>query len=171
MIKIITGIGSRETPQHILAEMTKIGVWCKKNKVILRSGHADGADYAFEQGAQESCIAFVPWKTFNAKLKSKAKLIVPAFTAQMTATVHKYHPAPEKLSEAVVKIMARNAAQVLGEHLNEHTQCVVCYTNDGRASGGTGQAIRIADAYKIPVYNMYNESFSTAEKIIEILVK
>jgi hypothetical protein len=34
---------------------------------------------------------------------------------------------------------------------------VVCWTSDGKASGGTGQAIRIAKYYEIPTYNLNNK--------------
>ena len=51
MSKVIAGVGSRQTPQHVLGEMVSIGAWARNNKVYVRSGHADGADWAFELGA------------------------------------------------------------------------------------------------------------------------
>jgi hypothetical protein len=166
---IITGIGSRETPQNILAEMQKIGVHCKRNKVFVRSGHADGADYAFECGAQEYCIVYIPWRTFNSQLTMFGKPVVVHYTDKIRETVYKHHPRPDTLSFAVQKIMGRNAAQVLSEFLNVPSDYVVCWTKDGRDSGGTGQAIRIATANKIPVINMYHEKYNTAQKVIDSL--
>ena len=69
----IAGIGSRETPQPVLDEMKKIGEWCKEINFTLRSGHAEGADWFFEQGAQENCTAYLPWAGFNNELESNAK--------------------------------------------------------------------------------------------------
>jgi hypothetical protein len=166
MIKTIAGIGSRETPPNILDEMTKIGRWCKLNNVLLRSGHAEGADYAFELGAQEQCIAYIPWKGFNDKLKSKAKLYVPTFTDDLMKSVVKFHPTPEKLSFGVQKIMARNACQILGRDMKDHSQAVVCWTKDGKDTGGTGQALRIAAHYKVPILNMQRPEFATAIQVI-----
>lgn len=52
MSKIYTGIGSRETPPDILELMTKIARFMFKQGFTLRSGGADGADSAFEAGAE-----------------------------------------------------------------------------------------------------------------------
>lgn len=45
-----TGIGSRETPAEILEIFEHLGAWFAKKGYTLRSGHADGADAAFENG-------------------------------------------------------------------------------------------------------------------------
>ena len=34
--------------------------------------------------------------------------------------------------------------------------CVVCWTRDGKASGGTGQAMRFAEYLEIPIFNLYS---------------
>lgn len=166
---IITGIGSRETPQNILSEMTKIGEFCKQNNIYIRSGHADGADVAFEVGAQENCIVYLPWWGFNNKITSNAKKHVIKSDENVIKMTWKYHPYPSKLSPAAHKLMNRNVYQVLGEDLNSPSNAVICWTKDGKDSGGTGQAIRIAWDYKIPVYNMYFEEFNTYDKILEVL--
>ena len=170
-MKFIAGIGSRETPPNILEEMKKIGQHCQKIKVVIRSGHADGADWAFEQGAQDFCIAYIPWKDFNTHLQSKARLWVPTFSDELMKTVSRFHPAPEKLTYGVQRIMARNACQILGRDLKEPSECVVCWTPDGKDSGGTGQALRIAEHHKIPILNMYHEEWNTAAKVIDYLDK
>lgn len=33
----------------------------------------------------------------------------------------------------------------------------ICVDKDGKANGGTGQAIRIAEYYNIPVFNLKND--------------
>lgn len=170
MIKSIAGIGSRGTPPEILEEMKKIGAWCGSKQIEVRSGHADGADWAFEQGAQRFCTAFIPWQGFNVQLKSRANLIVPFFSAELFKTVDMYHPAPERLNYGVRKIMARNACQILGVDLDESVDAVVCWTIDGRDSGGTGQALRIAAAKGIPIYNMRAPDLATANNVIKTLL-
>lgn len=58
--------------------------------------------------------------------------------------------------------MIRNAYQVLGKNLKSPVKFVLCYTDDGcqtdaertRKTGGTGQAITIADFNNIPVINL-----------------
>jgi hypothetical protein len=56
------------------------------------------------------------------------------------------------------KLMARNMYQVLGQDLETPTSFIVCWTKDGKASGGTGQALRVAKKYNIPIFNLYNEN-------------
>lgn len=168
---IITGIGSRETPQNILDEMVKIGRWCFQNNVIIRSGHAEGADFAFEQGAQEKCIAFIPWSGFNETLSSKAQLLIIKPNKLLTEITNEFHPNPVALRRGGFLLMCRNAVQVLGEDGNSPTKAVVCWTENGKDAGGTGQAIRIAEFNEIPVFNMFYEEFSTAEKIVAELIK
>ena len=53
--------------------------------------------------------------------------------------------------------MNRNAMQILGRWGDNPVDFVVCWTKDGKASGGTGHALRIAEYYNIPVFNLKNE--------------
>ena len=63
------------------------------------------------------------------------------------------------------KLMARNCHQVLGLDLKTPVDFIVCWTKDGTINGGTGQALRIAEAYNIPVYNLFfEESFKNVLK-------
>ena len=43
---------------------------------------------------------------------------------------------------------------LLGETLDHPVDAVVCWTREGRVEGGTGMAIRIAEANGIPVFNL-----------------
>lgn len=168
---IITGIGSRETPNNILKEMQKIGEYCLNNKITVRSGHADGADWAFEKGAQERCIVYLPSNTFNNHLISKSKKVIVPDNIKYDKITDQFHPNPRALSKFARLLMNRNACQVLGLNLDKATNYIICWTKDGQASGGTGQALRIAKAYHIPVFNMYFEELNTFEKIVPKILK
>ena len=50
--------------------------------------------------------------------------------------------------------MARNALQVLGTDGQTPVDFIMCWTPNGSGSGGTGQAIRIARALNIPVFDL-----------------
>lgn len=50
--------------------------------------------------------------------------------------------------------MSRNSYQVLEKDLNTPVEFVLCWTKDGKASGGTGQAMRIAKDKNIPIFNL-----------------
>jgi hypothetical protein len=153
---IIAGVGSRETPLDVLVTMIEIGKWCKDHNIWVHSGHAEGADWAFERGAQEKCIAYLPWLGFNSHLVSKAQLKIPKDNSEATILAEQYHPAYDKLSRGGKALMVRNGYQVLGESLSSPVDAVVCWTTRGQATGGTGQVIRIATAKSIPIYNLYS---------------
>ena len=160
-MKYYAGIGSRETPLDIQELMTHLAKQFTKYKYILRSGGADGADAAFEVGAQQAEI-FLPWNGFNGRYVDSTRYYVPPFSYEY---VEAYHPAPERLSRAAQKLMSRNTYQILGSDLQSPVDFVVCWTSDGKASGGTGQALRIAQDLHIPIFNLYNKT--EREKIIE----
>ena len=169
---IITGVGSRSTPPKILAEMIKIGRWCLDNGVWVRSGHADGADWAFEMGSQEKCIAYIPWASFNSHLKSRAKIrvLTDKEVSMQTDLVKELHPAPDRLSEGAFRLMRRNVCQIMGETPQSPlTNAVVCWTEGGKLSGGTAFAMRLAHKLNIPVFNMYGYGTSAAEQAIKFI--
>lgn len=163
MSNFYAGIGSRETPVPVLTLMTKIGRKLAEAGYVLRSGGANGADMAFEMGAglhdNKQMEIYIPWKGFNGHNPSMTH-IVPLPNPLADELVKKFHPAPGKLSNGAMKLMARNAYQVLGHDLKTPVQFVICWTKCGGktdAVGGTGQAVRIANHYNIPVYNLGNQ--------------
>lgn len=145
------GIGSRETPIEILTFFTKLAKYLAKQGYILRSGGAEGSDLAFEIGCNNvngQKEIFLPWKGFN---NSNSSLILNNPKAFEIA--EKYHPYWHNLKEGARKLQARNSHQVLGWDLNTPSKFIICWTKNGKGSGGTGQAIRIAKAYDIPIFD------------------
>ena len=150
------GIGSRETPESVLAIMTQLAKELDHLGYTLRSGGANGADTAFEKGSTCKEI-FLPWRGFNKNPSDR--YIVSEAAHNLTA---RFHPAWAVLPRAVRLLMARNANQVMGETLDAPAKFVICWTRDGAESpkertsktGGTGQAIAIASHYGIPVFNL-----------------
>lgn len=151
---IYAGIGSRSTPGPVLSRMTVLARLLAERGNTLRSGGADGADTAFEIGCDQgggSKEIFLPWRGFNGH---GSQLYTQSPMAFEIAAL--YHPAWDNLKDPVRKLMARNVHQVLGwGNCDNPVDFVVCWTSDGVASGGTGQAMRIAEANKIPVFNFY----------------
>ena len=149
---IYTGIGSRETPKDVLDLMIRMGHGFGGHGWILRSGGADGADSAFEQGCDKvngPKEIYIPWKGFNGN--SSALYTV---SAEALAMASKIHPAWDKCSKGAKSLHARNMYQILGYDLKTPTSCVICYTVAGKGSGGTGQAIRLARHNDIPVFDI-----------------
>jgi hypothetical protein len=158
------GVGSRNTPAFILEFIEKIAQTLAKQGYILRSGGADGADSAFEQG----CLAgngqkeiYLPWKGFN---KNTSSLCTPSQDAYRIAS--ETHPYFDNLKDPAKLLMARNTHQVIGADCQSPCFLVLCWTQDGadnrnvqtsNKSGGTGQAIRLAKKYGVPVHNLYHQ--------------
>lgn len=144
------GIGSRETPSEVLQNMTEVAKRLDRLGYTLYSGGADGADEAFERGATKKLI-FLPWSGFCNKHVDGKNYVVPPYNEEI---VKQFHPAADKLKQGALKLMSRNSYQVLGPDLNSPVDFVVCWTKDGKASGGTGQAMRIAESRNIPIFNL-----------------
>lgn len=148
---IYAGIGSRDCPKDILNLIVKTSYWLAKKGYILRSGAADGCDKAFEYGCDKATgkkEIYLPWKGFNG---STSDLVVTNQEAFNIA--NKYHPNFKSLKEGAQKLQARNSHQILGWNLDEKVDFVICYTKDGLAGGGTGQALRIANDLNIPIFD------------------
>jgi len=146
-----TGIGSRETPIPILKLFTQVGKYLANKNYILRSGHAEGADSAFEYGCtmvSGQKEIYLPWKGFGG---SDSSLIVEDPKAFQMGEQH--HPYWNNLSQGARKLQARNCHQLLGWDLNTPSKFAICWTKNGKGSGGTGQGLRIAKAYNIPIFD------------------
>ncbi len=160
------GIGSRKTPEVILKRFENIASLLAQKGGILRSGAADGADNAFEKGCDKEPNSkkeiYLPWKGFNG---SESKLYT--ITPEAMLIAQKFHPYWDNLSNGAKKLHARNSYQVLGYDLKTLSNFVVCWTEGGKITGGTGQALRIAKAYSIPVFN-YGED-GAEEKLLEFI--
>jgi len=84
------------------------------------------------------------------EITARAQLIAAAF-----------HPAWDRCSQGAKRLHTRNVHQVLGMNLMEPSRYVLAWTRDGGPTGGTGQAIRIANAHGIPVLNLHNSFVRT----------
>lgn len=155
MLRFYAGIGVRATPPDVLGLMTRAAFSLMKRGYVLRSGRAIGADSAFERGAGSAVQIFLPvpgWRgsastfhvgTLGAELWGRAREIAAA-----------HHPAFAGLSRFVQDFHTLGVLQVLGPALDSPSEFVLCWTADGEASGGTGQALRIAATHGIPVFNL-----------------
>lgn len=166
---IITGIGSRQTPPEILELFEALGDEARdQGDCWIRSGHAEGADYAFEKGARDRCIVYLPWNGFN---KDKKVLGIPRtqpLREEVLEIVYRYESYARNLNDPVKLIKSRNVYQILGEDLNTPSDLVVCWTEEGEIEGGTGLAIKIALDYKIPVINVGD--YDTQKNFDNILI-
>jgi hypothetical protein len=160
---IYAGIGSRETPDNILKIMTQCAVLLAHDGFICSTGGAIGADQAFAQGsnvAGGTTHLHLPWKSYEEEwvnsLEGDNRLYVLAkHDVDAYHSVETYHPSYDKIQDkrGVIALHARNYNIITKP---ERVKFIICWTKDAEYSGGTAQAMRIADDLDIPIYNLGN---------------
>ena len=161
------GIGSVDTPAEIQVKMTEVARYLASLGYTLRSGHAKGADQAFEAGAVEKEIFYS--KDANETTLKIAEEIHPNWNAVKGADAKK--------TDYIRGLMARNTNQVFGRSLDTPVDFVLAWTQDGIThysnrtvkSGGTGQAIDMASRKGIPVINMAKADWR--EQLLAVLAE
>lgn len=151
MKKFYAGIGSRKTPLEVQSLMTSIAVNLCQQGFVLRSGGAEGADKAFELGVNNDLKEiYLPWKGFNSNSSNLYNV-----SEEALKFAKQFHPYWYNLGKPSRLLVARNGYQILGLDFKTPVEFIICWTEHGLITGGTGQAIRIAKSYKIPVYNLF----------------
>lgn len=178
MTKYYAGVGARDVPKRVFDAMVRLGFLMATKGYVLRSGAASGSDTAFEDGARQIPDApmelFVPWHGFGRGDYEYRKDYIDIgdikeetlLKARRLASA--YHPNWQGLSTPVRMLMTRNSFQIFGKDMDTPVDMVLCWTADGQASGGTGQAIRIAQDHAIPVINLHGQSFNQVVSAIEL---
>jgi len=137
MEKYYAGIGARDTPLWAINLITAISSKLQIDGYILRSGGADGADTAFARSVEHKEI-FRPEHAIPESL----------------VHAERFHPNWYELPNYVKKLHARNSQIILGKNLDSPVKFAICWTKNGKAVGGTGQAIRVCEYYNISVFNI-----------------
>lgn len=163
------GVGARDTPQDVLARIITGAENMANEGWVLRSGGAIGADDAFETGCKNvggKKEIYLPKDYHNGRRAGgdyyDCTVLLNWNEAFKIAS--EFHPNWYGLVYFVKCLMGRNVYQILGQDLETPVELVLCWTPDGattkttRATGGTGQAIRIANAHGIRVRNLQKES-------------
>ncbi|AGH07401.1 DprA-like DNA recombination-mediator protein [Sulfitobacter phage phiCB2047-B] len=161
------GIGARRTPIQYRTSMEKAASSLAKMGFILHSGAAQGADESFELGCnsvQGRKRIFLPFKGFR---RHQSEYCNPSKEARIIAST--FHPNWENVGNTGRNFHARNVYQVLGFDMRTPVCFVLCWTPNGKHVGGTGQALRMADHYEIPILNFaIHSQEEISERILEI---
>lgn len=147
------GIGSRRAPRTFCALATTIAEVLFSAGYGLRSGHAPGADQAFEAGAHGRDEIFVVHRTSH-------RQIVPAedsryALATLVAATH--HPAWSACSAGARRRLIRDVYQILGPDLHAPVAFVLYWAQEDRhgvVAGGTAMGVAVARAAGIPAFNL-----------------
>lgn len=160
-----TGIGSRQTPDSILALMEEMGYCLAKKGLILRSGGADGADHAFEKGVRQANGAaeiFIPWATYSKEKDHHDKYIMPFtdqdITDQAFRRIMTLIPYWDNLRRPIKLLHGRNVFQILGRRLNDPSDFVICYAKPTgkkkKPKGGTGVTVALGEQCGVEIINL-----------------
>ena len=162
---IYTGIGHRDTPEHILALFREVGAFLASKNCVLRSGGAQGADSAFEEGCDQRNGAkeiYLPYKGFRG---NKSELYGIADDEAALTLAAKYHQRWSSLSQKAKLLIGRNVYQVLGKDLKTVSDFIICYSVK---PSGTNMTLRVAADYNVSIYNLGDNETWPVEKHNEI---
>lgn len=154
----IACVGSRETPPVVLKWVEATGAALVRAGYTLVSGNAHGADQAWARGGNsmdptrvELCL---PWESFEATAIHGRNVVCIVDFANSEHNKHvdqvkATHPSFGRLTDAALRLHARNAMIVEGTHL------VLGALNPAKpGGGGTGSAFRIAQRQGICTFNV-----------------
>lgn len=157
MLKSVAIIGSRRINEKQFNYITKVAEAFARRGWVIRTGCADGTDYASMVGCRNIdptlLTLYLPWKTYNSQYQTvnEHHIVYNERDQQFihwTDSITKYHPAPERLSRGAKSLMARNYGIVSGADL------VVALPMSLTDVGGTGQGMRIANDLNIPFFTV-----------------
>lgn len=156
------GIGSRTITPRETAIIKKVAFELSKKDFILFSGNAVGSDIAFQIGSQGKCVLFLPKQNYNNHQYNVNNSLdhYDLGDSELGKKAISLHPNKNSLGKYDIQYMCRNYHQVAGYAKYPPASLVICcatYTiveNKMQVSGGTGQAVRIANSKNIPIINI-----------------
>lgn len=172
-----TGIGSRKTPKTQCEVLKSLGHCLALNSYTLRSGGAEGADTAFEDGAKQHLIRspkqfydiYLPWDGYEGRRKGLNYFIPedcpPLLWRKATEIAKDTHPDWNACSKGARTLHTRNVFQVLGHKLDDPSKFLICWAEvdrKGTPKGGTATAWRIAKEHNVRCFNI-NTTFDLFE--------
>lgn len=114
---------------------------------VLRSGGAEGADKAFENGfdtVNGLKEIYLPYKGFNKS--SSPRFHVCKEALQLASEIHPNWPACTSVARL---LHARNTYQVLGQGLDRPSDVLLYWCEDEKV-GGTRTALKLAERWNVP---------------------
>jgi len=152
--------GSRETPTEVQELMEKLSSWMVSQGARLASGHANGADLAWERGAcladPEKFTVCLPWRSYNDDKPINPACCVEVLTelsyrerSNCEKIAAEHHPAWRHLSSGARLLHARNIL------IGRNASLGFCYLNHEKpGGGGSGQCYRFLTSMKVPVVDL-----------------
>jgi hypothetical protein len=155
---IYSGIGCKNPPSFIIGIISEISIHLANKHYLLRSGASIGCQSAFESGCKSINgyrDIYLPWRSYNDNdsmlydISEESKIMAKSF-----------YPKYDDLSLENRLIFARNCNIILGDKLDTPSDFIICYTEEGKHTGETGHALKIAKKYNIPIFNFGNKDLT-----------
>jgi hypothetical protein len=155
------GIGSRQITSEEASILRGLGARLASLGFWLYSGNATGADQAFEEGADDRAVLFLPWDDYNPSIGANA-VRCTQITEPAMRLAQQLHPKGKKLSSRSALLMARNVQIVDGIAGYPPVDFVLCCADplDDGVAGGAMMAYRVAKLRGIPFINVRREGLN-----------
>jgi hypothetical protein len=167
----IACFGARVTPEPILDLMERLAEVLTQRGWKLRSGHAVGADMAWEKGGVKgnpyNFTACLPFWHYNKEIPPPPKAYAfqslgEKLRKEYIAEAKKHHPAYDHLPPGARLMMNRNAMIADGTFLG------LCWLDRSKpGGGGSGHTARILHGRGVPVLDLGDGSGWVAEWLKE----
>lgn len=174
---ILTGVGSRNITREERRHLNDIAYKAFELGYVLRSGHAVGSDYAFEEvyamvtADKSRTEIFLPFVGYNRDHNHETinYIVNNEHIDECEKIIKKVHGAYEKLSDGAKQMHFRNVKQVLGDDLNTPTTILIACSDprSGGVKGGTSTAWKIAKSKNIPCFNLRVDGKDTIIRALE----
>lgn len=161
------GIGSRQIRPEEVVILRDLGERLAGRGFWLYSGNATGADQAFEEGAGDRAVLFLPWPDYNPEIGLRA-IRCTQITEKAMRLAAQLHPKGKRLSSRSALLMARNVQIVDGVPGYPPVAFVLCCADpleDGVA-GGAMMAYRLAKLRGIPFLNIRQEGWQAQLEVL-----
>jgi hypothetical protein len=165
-------VGTRDLPIEEIQLIEDIVAYAMNKGYGICSGGAEGVDQLAINEANwidpKRVLICKPWAKFNKTMEKEGnEVLIYENTKdfyEWTVSVDKFHPNPKALNKYERMLMARNYGIIC------HSSYIVARPRlGGNNPGGTGQTMRIAKFYNIPVIDLTkNEGMNKIIKSLKI---
>lgn len=182
--KVVTGVGSRKTPEWALQILERLGFQVARYQALGVTGDAIGADLAFYSGIRRgletlgldpvgAAEVWIPNESpsrngyrgerYEHQKGNMNHVWAPQRCAAKTTAARMIaadiHQAWERMDTFSKQLHTRNIFQCLGRDLERPSDIVVLYAPGTRhiLDGGTNTAYQCAREHGIPVFNLFWE--------------
>lgn len=164
--RIVAAAGARDAPDAVLRNIMLLGSHiAKTTDYVCRTGGARGCDQAWAVGFGSRTEIMTPsWDRITPMLAGPDGASLAAATLlALSAKQRQDYLYDEAKRDQVMPYFLRNTQIVAGpspRHVEERARFLLCWTANGKDSGGTGHTMRVAANMDVPILNLRGKTVS-----------